>query len=92
MSSSNYCFLTSIQVSRETDKVVLYSHLFKNFAQFVVSYIVKGFSIVNKAKVDVFLELYCFLDDSTDVGNFISGYFALFKSSLNMWNFMVHVL
>ena len=60
MSSSNYCFLTSIQVSQETNKVVLYSHLFKNFAQFVVSYTVKRFSVVNEVEIDVFLEFSSF--------------------------------
>ena len=73
MSGSNCCFLTQIQVSQETGKVVWYSHLFKNFPQFVVVYIVKGFSVVNEAKVDVFLEFPCFLHDSTNVGNLISG-------------------
>ena len=73
MSSSNYCFLTCIQISQEAGQVVWYSHLFKNFPEFVVVHTVKGFGIVNKAKVDVFLELSCFIDDPTDVGNFISG-------------------
>ena len=68
------------------------SHLFKNFPQFVVIYTVKGFGIVNKAEVDVFLELSCFFDDSTDVGNLISGSSAFFKPNLNIWKFMVHVL
>ena len=61
-----------------------YSHLFKNFPQFVVIHTVKGFGIVNKAEVDVFLELCCFFDDQTDVGNLISGFSAFSKSSLNM--------
>ena len=68
------------------------SHLFKNFPQFVVIHKVKGFHIVNKAKVDVFLELSCFFDDPTDVGNLISGSSVFSKSSLNIWKFMVHVL
>ena len=68
------------------------SHLFKNFPQFVVIYTVKGFGIVNKAEVDVFLELSCFFDDSTDVGNLISGSSAFSKTSLNIWKFTVHVL
>ena len=72
--------------------MVWYSHIFKNFPQFVVIQTVKAFGVVNKAKVDVFMELFCFLDDSMDVGNFISGYSALSKSILNIWNFMVHVL
>ena len=65
MSSSNCCFLTWIQISQEADKVVWYSHLFKNFPQFVVIHIVKGFGIVNKVEVDVFLELSCFFDDQS---------------------------
>ena len=68
-----------------------HSHLFKNFPQFVVIHIVKGFSIVNKADVDIFLELSCFFDDPMDVGNLISGS-AFSKSNLNMWKFTVHVL
>ena len=73
MSSSNCCFLTCIQISQETGKVVWYSCLLKNFPQFVVIHTVKGFGIVNKAEVDVFLELSCFFDDPEDVGNLISG-------------------
>ena len=92
MSSSNCCFLTCIQISQEAGKVVSYSHLLKNFPQFVVIYTVKGFGIVNKAEVDVFLELPCFFDDSTDVGNLISGSAAFSKSSLKIWKFMVHIL
>ena len=72
--------------------MVWYSHLFKNFPQFVVIHTVKGFDIVNKAEVDVFVELSCFFDDPTDVGNLISGSSAFSKSSLNIWNFMVHIL
>ena len=70
--------------------MVWYSHLLKNFPQFVVIHTVKGFGIVNKA--DVFLELSCFFNDPSDVGNLISGSSAFSKSSLNMWKFMVHVL
>ena len=92
MSGSNCCFLTCIQVSQEADKVVWYSHLFKNFPQFVVIHTVKGFSIVNEAEVDVFLEFSCFLYDPTDVGNLISGFFAFSKFSLYVWKFSVHVL
>ena len=92
MSSSNCCFLTWIQISQETGKVVYYSHLFKNFPQFVVIHTLKGFGIVNKAEVDVFLKLSCFFDDPVDVGNVISGSSAFSKSSLNIWNFIVHVL
>ena len=73
MSSSNYCFLTCIQVSQEAGQVVWYSHLSQNLPRFIVIHTVKGFGIVNKAEVDVFLELSCFFDDPTDVGNLISG-------------------
>ena len=72
--------------------MVSYSHLFKNFLQFVVIHRVKDFSIVNEAKVDVFLELSCFFDDPTDAGNLISCSSVFAKSSLNIWKFMVHVL
>ena len=68
------------------------SHLLKNFPQFVAIHTVKGFSIVNKAEVDVFLELTCFFYDPTDVGNLISGSSAFSKSSLNIWKFSVHIL
>ena len=73
MSSSNCCFLTCIQVLQEADKVVGYSHLLKNFPQFVLIQTVTGFSVINEAEVDVFLELSCFFYDPTDFGNFISG-------------------
>ena len=69
--------------------MVWYSHLLKNFPQFAVIHTVKVFGIVNKAKVDVFLEISCFFDDPTDVGNLISGSSAFSKSSLNIWKFMV---
>ena len=72
--------------------MVWYSHLFQNFPQFIVIHTVKGFGIVNKAEIDVFLELSCFFDDSADVGNLISGSSAFSKSSLNIWKFTVHVL
>ena len=72
--------------------MVWYSHLLKNFPRFVVIDTVKGFDIVNKAEIDVFLELSCFFHDPADVGNLISGSSAFSKSSLNIWNFMVHVL
>ena len=91
-SSSNCCFLTCIQSSQEAGQVVWHSHLLKNFPQFVVIHTVKGFGIVNKAEVDVFLELSCFFDDPTDVGKLISGFSAFSKSSLNIWKFTVHVL
>ena len=92
MSSSNCCFLTCIQISREGSQVIWYSHLLKNFPQFAVIHTVKGFGIVNKAEIDAFLELSCFFDDPTDVGNWISGSSAFTKFSLNIWNFTVHVL
>ena len=66
--------------------------LFKNFPQFVVIHTVKGFGIINKAEVDVFLELSCFFDDPADAGNLISGFSAFSKSNLNIWKFSVHVL
>ena len=92
MSSSNCCFLTCIQISQEEGQVVWYSCLFQNFPEFVVIHTVKGFGVVNKSKVDVFLELSCFFNDPLDVGNLISGSSALFKSSLNIWKLMLHVL
>ena len=69
-----------------------YFHLFQNFPQFVVIHIVKGFGVVNKAELDVFLEPSCFLYDPMDIGNLISGSSGFYKSILNMWKFMVHVL
>ena len=69
-----------------------YSYLFKNFPQFVVIHIVKGFGIVNKAEVDVFLELSCYFSDPADVGNLIAGSSAFSKTRLNIWKFMVHIL
>ena len=72
--------------------MVWYSHLFKNFLQFVVIQTVKDVGIVNKAEVDVFLELSCFFNGLTEVGNLISGSSAFSKSSLNIWKFKVHVL
>ena len=94
MSGSNCCFLTCIQISQEAGKVVWYSHphLFKNFPQFVVISTVKGFGVINKAEIDVFLVFSCFFYDPTDVGNLISGYSAFSKFSLNIWKFTVHVL
>ena len=91
---SNCCFLTCIHISQEAGQVVWYSHILKNFPQFVVIYTVKdcGFGVVNKAEVDVFLELSCFFHDPADVGNLISGSSAFSKSSLNIWKFTVHVL
>jgi len=72
--------------------VIWYSHLFQNFPQFVVIHTVQGFGIVNKAEIDVFLELSCFFYNPTDVGNLISGSSAFSKSSLNIWKFSVHIL
>ena len=92
MYSSTSFFLTCIQISQEAGQMVWDSHLFQNFPQFVVIHTVKGFGIVNKAEVDVFLELSCFFYDPTDAGNSISGSSAFSQSSLNIWKFMVHVL
>ena len=92
MSSSNCFFLTCIQVSQETGQVVWYSHLFQNFPQFIVIHTVKGFGIVNKAEIDVYLEIFCFFHDLADVGNVISCSSAFSKTSLNIRKFMVHVL
>ena len=82
VSSSNCCFLTCIQISQEAGLVVWYSHLLKNFPQFVVIHIVKGFDVVSKAEVDIFVELSCFFDDTTDIGNLISGSSAFSKPTL----------
>ena len=72
--------------------MVWYSHLLKNFPQCIVIHTVKGFGIVNKAEIDVFLELSCFFDDPADVGKFICGSSAFSKTSLNIWKFTVHIL
>ena len=72
--------------------MVWYSHLFQNFPQFLVIHTVKGFGIVNKAEIDVFLKLSCFFNDPADVANSISGSSAFSKTSLNIWKFTVHVL
>ena len=92
MSSSNCYLLTCIQVSQEAGQVVWYSHLFQDFPQLIVIHTVKGFGIVNKAEIDVFLELSCFSHDPVDVGNLISGSSAFSKTSLNIRKFTVHVL
>ena len=92
MSSSNCCFLNCIQISQEAYQVVWYSHLFQNFPQFVVLHTVKGFGIVNKAEINVFLEFSCSFYDPADVSNLISGSSAFSKTSLNIWKFTVHVL
>ena len=72
--------------------MVWYAHLFQNFPQFIVIHTVKGFGVVSKAEVDVFLDFSCFFDDSTDVGNLISESSASSKSGLNIWKFAVHIL
>ena len=72
--------------------MVCYSHLFQNFPQFIVIHTVKGFGIVNKAEIDVFLEISCFFNDLADVGNLICGSSAFSKTSLNIWIFMAHIL
>ena len=100
MYSSNCCFPTCIQVSQEADQVVWYSHLFQNFPQFVVIHTIKGFGIVNKAEIDVFLELSCFFWWSSGCWQFDLCFLCLFffsssafsKTSLNMRKFMAHVL
>ena len=89
MSGSQSCFLTCIQVSQEAGKLVWYSHLLKNFSQFVVIHTVKGFSVVSEAEVDVFLEFSYFSYDPTDVGNLISGFSAFSNSSLYIQTFSV---
>ena len=89
MSSSNCCFLTCIQISQETGQVVWYSHVFQNFPQFIVVHKVISFSIVSKAEVDVFLELSCFFDDPTDVGNLIYGS-SVFPKSMEEGKYIVH--
>ena len=91
MSYLTYCLLTQIQVSQEACKVVWYSHIFKNFPQFVVIHTVKGFSVVNEAEVDVFLEFPCSLHEPMNVGSLISGSFASSKLSLYIWKFSVYV-
>ena len=92
MFGSNGCFLPHIQVSEETGKVVWYSHIFKNFPQFVVIHTVKGFSVVSEAEVDVFLEFPCFFYDPVDVDSLLSGSSAFSESNLYIWNFSVHIL
>ena len=92
MSDSSCCFLTCIQVSQEASKEVCYSHILKNFPQFFLIHTVKGFGILNKAEIDVFLELSSFPHDPADVGNLISGSSAFSKTSLNIWKFKVYLL
>ena len=92
MSSSNCCFLTCIQISQEAGQVVWSSHLFQDFPQFIVIHTVKVFGIVNKADVDIFLELSCFFDNPANVGNLISGSSPFPKTILNIWKFTVHLM
>ena len=92
MYSSNCCFPTCIQISQEAGQVVWYSHLFQNFPQLIVIHTVKDFGIVNKAEIDVSLELSCFFHDPVDVGKLISGSSAFSKTSLNIRKFTVHIL
>ena len=89
MSDYNYCFLTCIQVTQEAGQVVWYSHLFQNFPQFIVIHTVEGFGVVNKAEIDILLELSFFFNDPADSGNLISGSSAFSKTSLNIWKFSV---
>ena len=91
-SGSNCCLLTCIQISQEAGKVVCYSPTFKDFLQFVLTHTAKGFGVLSKAEVDVFLELSCFFNEQKDIGNLISGSSAFTKSSLNIWKFMVLIL
>ena len=92
LSHVRFCCLICIKISQEAGKVVWYSHLLKNFPQFVVIHTVKGFGVVNKGEVDIFLELSCIFNDPMDVGNLISGLSAFSTSNLNIWKFTVHVL
>ena len=92
MSGSSCCYLTCVQISQEASQVVWYSLLFQNFPQFIVTHTVKGFGIVNKPEIDVFLKLSCFFDDPADVGNLISGSSAFSKTRLYIWRFSVHIL
>ena len=92
MSSSNCCFLTRIEVSQEAGHVVCYSHFFQNFPQFTLIHTVNVFGKVNKAEIDIFMELSCFFYDPTHVANLISGSSAFSKTSLNIRKFTVHIL
>ena len=92
MSSSKCCFLTCTQISQQADQVFWYSHLYQNFQQFIVTHTVKVFGIVNKAEIDIFMELSCFFHNPAYVGDLISGSSAFSKTSLNIWKFVVHVL
>ena len=86
------CFLTSIQVSQDTGKVVWYSHLLKDFPQFFVIHTIKHFSVINEAEVDVFLKFPCFLYDPANVDNLISDSSSFSKPSLYIWKFSIHIL
>ena len=92
MFSSNCYFLTCIQISQDSVQVLWYSHLLKNFPQFVVIHTVKGVGIVSKVEVDVFLKFPCFLFDSMDIGSLISGSSAFSKSNLNILKLLFHIL
>ena len=92
VSSSNCCFLTCIQISQEAGQVVWYSHLFKNFPQFVVIHTVKSFGIVNEVEVDVFFAISCSFYDPTNIDNLISGSSAFSETTLNIWKFTFHLL
>ena len=92
MASSTCCFLTCIQISQEAGQVVWYSHLFQNFPQFAVIQTAKAFGIINKAEVDVFLELSCFFDDPADDGNLISGSSAFSRPTFYIQKFLIQVL
>ena len=92
MSSSNCCFLTCIVVSQEAGQVVWYSYLFQNFPQCTVIHTTKGFGIVNKAEIYIFIELSCFFHDPADGGNLISYSSSFSITSLNIWMFTIHIL
>ena len=92
MPRSNCWVLTCIQISQEAGQVVWYSYVFQDFPQFIVIHTVKGFGIVNKAEIVIFLELFCFFHDQVDVGDLISGSSAFSKTSLSIRKFMVHLL
>ena len=92
MSDSNCYFLTCIQISQKESQVVWYFHLLNNFPKFVVIHTVRGIDIINKAEVDVFLEISCFFCDPTDVGNVIPDSSTFSKPDLNIFKFIVYVL
>ena len=89
---TNCCFLTNIQVSQETSKMVWYSHLFKSFPRFIMIHIVKGFGVVDETEVDVFMEFPSFHYDPANVGDLISGSSSFSKSSLDISKFLVHLM